>query len=74
MCPLTSLSCELFCCLLFRMVSEDPILVCRRRIRTLEQEHNSSEVPPWKKELLQKKIEQIKDDIIELEEKERKKK
>ncbi len=56
------------------MVSEDPILVGRRRIRTLEQEHNSSEVPPWKKELLQKKIEQIKEEIIELEEKERKKK
>eukprot|EP00112_Aurelia_sp_Birch-Aquarium-sp1_P012031 Seg2527.5 transcript_id=Seg2527.5/GoldUCD/mRNA.D3Y31 product="hypothetical protein" protein_id=Seg2527.5/GoldUCD/D3Y31 len=48
------------------MQSEDPILVRKRKIKSLRQEHDSAEVPPWKKELLQKKIEQINEEIEQL--------
>ena len=50
-----------------RMNSEDPILVRKRKIKLLQQEEGLAQTPPWKKELLRKKIDQVKEEIVELE-------
>ena len=49
------------------MNSEDPILVRKRKIKLLKQEEALVQTPPWKKELLRKKIDQVKEEIVELE-------
>ncbi|XP_065061564.1 espin-like [Rhopilema esculentum] len=49
------------------MTSEDPILVRKRKIKSLREEQESPNVPPWKKELIRKKIDHIKEEIENLE-------
>ena len=49
------------------MISEDPIFIRKRKMRNIEDEMNSPETAPWKRELLDKKIHQLKEEIAQLE-------
>ena len=46
-----------------RKTSSDPTMTRRRRIQILQNEMNSSHTPQWQKDLLQRKIDKIQEEI-----------
>ena len=48
------------------MKSDDPEMVLKRRIRSIKSECGQTDLPPWKKELLQKRIENLTEELKQL--------